>query len=154
MLATSGSPSSIQATVFAAELAAEFNATLRIVHVVAPVQYRLGRLAPMRAVQRKLPDPFESSVLRQARELAWRHGSAATVQLLAGEPPRAIVAAVADAPADLLVIGARNHNGVFGRTTSTRRWIHAHAPCHVLTPTAGSEAARSQLSAGRWLQHY
>jgi nucleotide-binding universal stress UspA family protein len=113
VLATSGSRSAIEATVFAAELAVAFNAALRIVHVVPPIEYKVGRLAPMRPVQRKLTDPFESLVLRQARELAWRHGAAATLQLLSGEPPRAIVAAAASNHADLLVIGARNHDTAF-----------------------------------------
>jgi len=132
MLATSGSSSAIKATVFAAELASAIDATLRIVHVV-PVQYKVGRLAPMRPVQRNHTDPFESPVLRHARALAWRHGAAATVHLLAGDPPRAIVAAAAHAGADILVIGANNR--ALHRNTPARRWIHAHAPCQLLTPS-------------------
>jgi nucleotide-binding universal stress UspA family protein len=136
VLATSGSRASICATVFAAELAADVSAALRIVHVVAPIEYRVGRFAPMRPVTRRLGDPFESPVLRQAREIAWRHGSAATLQLVAGDPPEAIIAAARDACADLLVIGARTQER--WRTAPTRRWVQAHAPCPVFTAPAGS----------------
>jgi len=90
----------------------------------------------MRAVPRRLGDPFESPVLCHARELAWRHGTAATLQLVAGDPPQAIVAAAVDAQADLLVIGARR--SARSRGAPTRRWIQAHAPCQVLTTSARS----------------
>jgi nucleotide-binding universal stress UspA family protein len=139
LLATSGSRASIEATVFAAELAAALSASLRIVHVVSPVEYRVGAFAPMRAIPRRLTDPFENPVLCHARELAWQHGTAATLQLVAGEPPQAIVAAATDANADLLVIGARRRTRP--RAAPTRRWIQAHAPCPILTTSAGSGAA-------------
>jgi nucleotide-binding universal stress UspA family protein len=139
MLATSGSSSAVDATVLAAELAAEFNATLRIVHVETAIEYKVGRLAPMRAIERKLADPFESPVLRDARELAWHHGAAATLQLVRGEPSRAIVTATADHHADLLIIGAPRRNRGLLRKSATRRWIQAHAPCQVLTPSARRE---------------
>jgi nucleotide-binding universal stress UspA family protein len=104
--------------------------------VVAPVEYRVARLAPMRPVPRRLADPFESRVLREARELAWRHGSAASLQLVAGDPPAAIIAATRDAHANLLVIGARPQKR--WRGAPTRRWVQAHAPCQVFTaPTGG-----------------
>lgn len=134
VLATSGSRASIEATVFAAELAAALTASLRIVHVVPPIEYRVGAFAPMRAVPRRLTDPFENQVLCDARELAWRHGTAATLQLVAGNPPEAIVDAVAEAHADLLVLGARR--SVRPRSAPTRRWIEAHAPCRILTTSA------------------
>jgi nucleotide-binding universal stress UspA family protein len=139
VLATSGSLASIEATIFAAHLAGGLGAALRIVHVVEPVEYRVGRLAPMRPVPRKLTDPFESPVLRHARALAWRHGAAATLQLIAGDPPDAIVTASSDAHADLLVLGARH--GSRWRPAPTRRWIHAHAPCPILTAAAHDQAA-------------
>jgi nucleotide-binding universal stress UspA family protein len=141
MLATSGSRSSIEATVFAAELAAAFHAKLRIVHVAAAIEYKVGRLAPMRPVERKLPDPFESQVLRHARELAWCHGAAATLQLLSGDAPRAIVAAAQRDSVDLLVIGARSRDRESVRRPRTRRWIQARSPCQVLTPGLRNEAA-------------
>lgn len=139
MLATSGSPSALDATVFAAELAAGYEAKLRIVHVQVAIEYKVGRLAPMIAVERKLADPFESPVLREAREVAWRHGAAATLQLLRGEPSRAIVAAAAEHHADLLILGPPTRGPRLRRTAPTRRWIQAHAPCEVLTPALRRE---------------
>ncbi len=126
MLATSGSSSAVDATVLAAELAAEFNATLRIVHVETAIEYKVGRLAPMRAIERELADPFESPVLRDARKLAWRHGAAATLQLVRVEPSR-------------VIIGAPGRSRGLLRKSATRRWIQAHAPCQVLTPSARRE---------------
>lgn len=134
MVATSGSRASREATALATDLALAWGAAVRIVHVVPSVQYRVGRLAPMRAVPRRLPDPFESQVLAYARELAWRRGVAATVALLAGEPAAMITGAAAEAHADLLVIGARSAGRPGRRTAPTRRWIEAHASCPTLTP--------------------
>jgi nucleotide-binding universal stress UspA family protein len=105
VLATSGSRASVEATVFAAELAGALAATLRIVHVVPPIEYRVGRLAPMRSIPRRVSDPFD--------------------------PPEAIIAAATDAQADLLVIGARGSWRF--RAAPTQRWVQAHAPCQVLT---------------------
>jgi nucleotide-binding universal stress UspA family protein len=125
----------------AADLARAWDAALRIVHVVPPVQYRVGRLAPTRAVPRRLGDPFESPVLADARELAWLRGVAATLVLLAGEPVAPMIAAAADAHADVLVIGARDaERRRRRRTAPTRRWIEAHAPCPTVTPRTASVA--------------
>lgn len=141
LLATSGSPASLRATVFAARLTAACDATLRIIHVLAPIEYRVGRLAPMRAVPRKLTDPFQSPVLRQAREVAWRNGAAATLALLAGDPAPEIVNAAAEMNADIIVIGNASPRYRCWRTAPTGRWIHDHAPCRVLTPEARHETA-------------
>ena len=141
-MATSGSGSSIEATLFAVEMAAAINATLRILHVIPPIEYRVGRLAPMLALERKLDDPFENCVLRRARELAWRHGVAASLQLLAGDPPQAIVAGAARAAGDVLVIGAANPDRASWHKARRREWIHAHAPCQVLTPSAATRRRR------------
>lgn len=136
MVATSGSRSSEEATIYAAELAASVNALLRIVHVLPAVEYRVGRLAPMRAVARRAHDPFASHVLCHARELAWRHGSGATLQLLAGDTARTIVQVATDARADLLVLSTLRTRRWPGRASLVRRWIEQHAPCHVVTPAS------------------
>lgn len=141
MLATSGSAASLRATVFAAQLTAALDATLRIVHVLAPIEYRVGRLAPMRAVPRRLANPFESPVLRQAREVAWRNGAASTLALLAGDPAHAIVNAAAETDTDIVVIGTAPPRHPLWRTAPIGRWIHDHAPCRVLTPDASHETA-------------
>jgi nucleotide-binding universal stress UspA family protein len=134
VVATSGSRSSEAATVYAAELAASVNARLRIVHVVPAIEYRVGRLAPMRAVAHRARDPFTSPVLCRARQLAWQHGSAATLDLLSGEIPNTIVAAATDAHADLLVLSTPRARRRLSATPPVRRWIERHAPCPITTP--------------------
>ena len=129
LLATSGSLSAIAATSLAADLAVTFDAALRIIHVIAP-EYRVGRLAPTRLIERKLDCPYESPVLLKARQLAWEHGAAATLELVAGEPARAIVSAAAQV--ELLVIGGSHHGAAARFLTRTRRWVETHAACPVL----------------------
>lgn len=142
LLATNGSRSATAATSLAADLAATFDAALRIIHVIAPIEYRVGRFAPTRAVERKLDCPYESPVLLKARQLAWGNGAAATLELVAGEPASAIVSAAEHV--DLLVIGGSNRAAAHLRAR-TRRWVETHAACPVLasphpnTPEHGLE---------------
>jgi len=65
--------------------------------------------------------------------VAWRHGVAALLQLLRGDPPAAILTAAVDHHADLLVIGARRHRRPWPAQARTGHWIHQHASCQVLT---------------------
>jgi nucleotide-binding universal stress UspA family protein len=145
ILATSGSRSSERATVYAAQLAASLNAPLRIVHVLPAIEYRVGRLAPMRGVQHHATDPFDSPVLCRARELAWHHGSAATLQLLAGDISKTIVAAATDTHADLLVLSTPRAHRRFVNPAPLRRWIEQHAPCQITTPGSRIPADSLQL---------
>jgi nucleotide-binding universal stress UspA family protein len=146
MVAASGSRASQDATMLAADLARAWGAALRIVHVATPVDYKVGRLAPMRAIPRRLVDPFDSPVLASARELVWRRGVSATVELLAGNPAEMITTAATRAHADVLVLGARRAGRARHRTAPTRRWIEAHATCPTLTPRTAPEALRSRWS--------
>ena len=136
LVASSGSRSAEQATVYAAELAASVAGRLRIVHVMPAIEYRVGRFAPMRPVARRELDPFASPVLCRARELAWRHGSAATVQLLTGDIADTIIAAAIDTGADLLVLGANRHRRRFPSSRLPRQRIERRAPCPVTTPAS------------------
>jgi nucleotide-binding universal stress UspA family protein len=105
--AVSGSAASRRAAVIAADLASTFNAQLTILHVVAPVEYRVGRLAPTLPVTRQLDDPLTSPVLLDARRLAWAHGASAETVLIAGDPAPVIVTVAGELGADVLVIGSR-----------------------------------------------
>ena len=62
LLATNGSLSAIAATGLAADLAATFDAALRIIYVIAPIEYRVGAFPPTRLIERKLDCPGRSSV--------------------------------------------------------------------------------------------
>jgi nucleotide-binding universal stress UspA family protein len=136
VVATSGSRSAEEATVYAAELAASIDGRLRVVHVVPAIEYRVGRLAPMLPVACRAVDPFASPVLCRARELAWRHGNAATLQLLTGDVAHTIVAAATDACAHLLVLSTPRQPRRFARSWGLRGWIEDHAPCPITTPAS------------------
>jgi nucleotide-binding universal stress UspA family protein len=65
--AASGSEASQRATVVAADLACTSDAQLTIVHVVAPAEYRVDRLAPTLPITRQLDDPLTNPLLLEAR---------------------------------------------------------------------------------------
>ena len=88
LVATSGSIASRQATAVASNLASTFEAQLVILHVVVPVEYRVGRLAPTMPITRCLDDPLAHPVLLEARRVAWRRGANPKTILVAGDPPR------------------------------------------------------------------
>jgi nucleotide-binding universal stress UspA family protein len=136
LLAASGSEASRHATTVAADLASTFSAALTILHVVPPVEYRVGRLAPTIPITRQLDDPLTSPVLLDARRVAWAHGASAQTILVAGDPARLIVAVAGDLGADLLVIGNSPRRLPSPLAAKTRRWVHTHAPCPVLPVTA------------------
>src|ERR1700733_1425822 len=106
LLAASGSQASRHAAAVAAELASTFDAQLVILHVVAPVEYRVSRLAPTLPINRQLDDPLTSPVLLEARRVAWARGTNPKTILTAGEPARVIVSLARDLGVDLLVIGS------------------------------------------------
>jgi nucleotide-binding universal stress UspA family protein len=135
LLAASGSEASRHATTVAADLANSFEAKLTILHVVPPINYRVGRLAPTLPITEPLDDPLTSPVLLDARRVAWARGTGAKTILIAGDPGRVIVAVAADLGADLLVIGSKPRLVPTALAAQTRRWIHARATCPVVQVT-------------------
>ena len=132
VVAVSGSDSSRRATAVAADLASTFDARLTILHVVPPVQYRIGRLAPTLPITQLLDDPLSHPVLLYARQIAWARGVSPRVILIAGDPGPVIVTVAGELCADLLVIGT-SPRLVSGRLAGRRGpWVHAHASCPVL----------------------
>ena len=124
----------------AADLASTFDAQLVILHVLPPVEYRVGRLAPTLPITRRLDDPLTSSVLLDARRVAWTRGASAKPVLVAGDAPRVIVTVAGELGADLLIIGSHPHPVPSALVAKTRRWVQAHAPCPVLPVTADPSA--------------
>jgi nucleotide-binding universal stress UspA family protein len=127
LLATNGSPTARHATEVAAELASAFNAELTVVHVVPAIEYRVGRLAPMLPITRRLDDPYASAVLLDARRIAWDNGAAARTVLIAGEAPQAIVALATRLQAALVVIGAKQRRRRPRLLALMQRCVQAHA---------------------------
>jgi nucleotide-binding universal stress UspA family protein len=132
LFATSGSAAAYHATVVAAELASAFAAELTIVHVVAPIEHRVGRFAPTLPITRRLDDPHASAVLLNARRIAWENGAPSRTVLVAGDPPRALVAIAARIEADLLVIAGKRRGRLGALRATHGRWIGTYAPCPVL----------------------
>jgi nucleotide-binding universal stress UspA family protein len=136
LLAASGSEASRRASLLAADLASTFNAQLTIVHVVAPVEYRVGRLAPTLPITRQLDDPLTNPVLLEARRVAWARGANPRTILIAGDPAPVIVTIAGDLGADLLVIGSTSRLLPSALAAKTRLWVTVRAPCPVLPVTA------------------
>ena len=132
LVAVSGSDASRRAGAVAADLANTFNARLTILHVIPPLRYRVGRLAPTLPITQRLDDPLGNPVLIDARQIAWTHGVSPRAILIAGDPGQVIVTVAADLRADLLVIGTKPRL-LPGRLAVTRApWVQSHAPCPVL----------------------
>ena len=146
MAAVSGSDASRRATEVAADLANTFDARLTILHVVPPLRYRVGRLAPTLPITQRLNDPLSNPVLLDARQIAWARGVNPRTILIAGDPGHVIVVVASDLGAVLLVIGTKPRL-LPGRLAARRGpWVHAHAPCPVLTvSSAPPKPARPAL---------
>jgi nucleotide-binding universal stress UspA family protein len=146
LVAASGSLASRQATAVAAALANTFDAQLVILHVVAPVEYRVGRLAPTLPVTHQLDDPLTNPVLLDARRVAWARGASPRAILVAGDPGSVIVAVARELGADLLVIGRTSRLAPGALAAKTRRWVTTRAACPVLPVTTDqSSAARPAI---------
>ena len=139
-MAVSGSHASCRAVAVAADLANKFDARLTALHVVPPIRYRIGRLAPTLPITQRLDDPLGNPVLVDARRIAWGRGVSPRPILVAGDPARVIVTVTGDLSADLLVIGTTPRLLSAHLNAARRRWVHAHAPCPVLPVTAKPSA--------------
>jgi nucleotide-binding universal stress UspA family protein len=134
--AVSGSGASRRAAAVAADLADTFDARLTMLHVVPPLRYRVGRLAPTLPIAQRLDDPLGNPVLVHARQIAWARGVSPRAILLAGDPGLVILTVAGNLGADLLVIGTKPRLLPGGLASRRRRWLHAHTPCPILEVTA------------------
>jgi nucleotide-binding universal stress UspA family protein len=143
LLATDGSVAAGLATRVAARIASGQDAELILVHVTAPTEHRVGRMAPAMPLTRRLHDPLGSSVLADARTLAFEEGARCVPVLLSGDPADAILAWARGAQPALVVLGGRARPTV-ARGGTVRR-VQARAACPVLavtTPVDGHAALR------------
>src|SRR4051812_34407017 len=92
LLATDGSAAARLATRVAARVAAGQDAELILLHVTAPTEHRVGRVAPTMPLTRRLDDPLANQVLANARSLAFEEGATCVPVLLSGDPADAILA--------------------------------------------------------------
>jgi nucleotide-binding universal stress UspA family protein len=136
IVAASGSDASRRAVAVAADLANTFDARLTILHVLPPLRYRVGRLAPTLPVTERLDDPLSNQLLLDARQVAWARGVSARAILIAGDPGHVIVTVAGDLRADLLVIGTKPRLMPGRLAARLGPSVHAHAPCPVLPVSA------------------
>jgi nucleotide-binding universal stress UspA family protein len=110
VVATDGSATSSEAVRFGATMAKALGGRLTLVHVV-PAE--VGRLAPF--IRETIP-PRErraaEALLRSAQVDAAKWGSQASVRMAVGRPAEAILRAVREIRADMLVVGTRGRKGV------------------------------------------
>jgi nucleotide-binding universal stress UspA family protein len=114
------------------DLANTFDARLTVLHVVRPLRYRFGRLAPTLPIIERLDDPLANPVLLDARQIAWVRGVNPRAILIAGDPGRVIVTVASDLRADLLVIGTKPRLLPGRLAARLGPWVSAHATCPVL----------------------
>jgi nucleotide-binding universal stress UspA family protein len=121
-------PQSAKAFSWAAQLAAEFQARLTLVHALPP-------LAPEEAAH--LNEELLQLLARQAREqmeeLQTRAGAKAEVDVEYGKLTDVVRQAVQRFKADLLVIGRHENLGVSGRLRSNAYAIVRESPCPVVS---------------------
>ena len=87
--------------------AAVHGAEVTVVHVAAPLRWRIARLGPVRAVPMRVRDPLASAVLRDARRIAFEHGICPRLELIAADDAgRAILDIAHRLHAGTIVVGA------------------------------------------------
>jgi len=113
LIATDGSPSSIEALEFGLDLAAEEEAEALVVHVVPALDtvpaggFGMAHGAVVHELTEHDRAPLEAAV-----ELAGDRGLAVTTRLLSGSAVREIVAYADRQDVDLIVIGSRGHGAL------------------------------------------
>lgn len=115
LVATDGSPSALEATRFAIELAAEHAAELVVAHAVPTFDLVPATVFQIGGVFPHDPDSHDVDVLEDAAALAAEHDVVATTALLRGETVPELVAYAQTRDVDLIVVGTRGHGAVTGR---------------------------------------
>jgi nucleotide-binding universal stress UspA family protein len=115
LIATDGSPSSVEAVAFGVELAAEHEAAVVFVHV-APARDAVpmlgyGMVGAVPHVPHELTE-HDHEALVVAEQVAAAAGVESTSKLLVGDPVDEVVAQADSEDADMIVIGSRGHGAL------------------------------------------
>jgi nucleotide-binding universal stress UspA family protein len=116
VIATDGSPSSLEAVEYGLELAADQGAEAIFVHV-APATEVLPTAPFAMGVAATVPhqvDEYDRASLDEAVTIAAARGLDAKTELLTGNPAHAIAAYADSIEADLIVVGSRGHGTIAG----------------------------------------
>jgi nucleotide-binding universal stress UspA family protein len=114
LVATDDSPAGLEAVKRAVELARQYGATVRAVHVVADsdVTSALVDSGEPRLAERR--SDAVQALFRHVRSLADQVGVPVETAAMYGEPATLILDQARSWPADLVVIGRRDHHDVGG----------------------------------------
>jgi nucleotide-binding universal stress UspA family protein len=109
VVATDGSPASIEAVEMAAHVAQEHGARLTVVHVMPLFDVVEPAIGPSGVTVPHLPTSRDEEVLQEAVTIAAEKGVVAQTALLSGSVANAIVDFGDSHGADLVVVGSRGH---------------------------------------------
>jgi nucleotide-binding universal stress UspA family protein len=139
LVATDGSASSAEAVTFGADLAAEHEAELHLVHVVPVLDVVPSGLVWLGGAVLHEPTAAERLVLEDAAAVVAERGVLATTALLHGDTVGEIVFFADSRNVDLIVVGSRGRgsivNGLLG-STSRRLLSESRRPVLVVRGTA------------------
>ena len=146
LVASDGSPSALEATRFAIDLAAEHEAEVVIAHVVRDADVVPATVLQIGGVFPHEPDKADLELLEDAAAVAAEHGVAAETVLLRGDTVSELIAYADGWDADLIVIGSRGRGALAGTLLGSvsQRLLHeARRPVAIVraVPVA-TEAAR------------
>jgi nucleotide-binding universal stress UspA family protein len=146
LIATDGSPASVEAVHFGLELAADEGAAVTFVHVI-PASDVLPTGAYIGAAVTHVATDRDYVSLEEAEALAAEHGVEAHSKLLRGSPADEIVAFADSLGADLIVIGSRGR-GSFASTLlgSVSRGVLAETRRPVLVVRGAPAPVQAELT--------
>lgn len=123
-----GDPQSCQALRWATQFAAEFDASVTIIHAIPAAKESANVYAY---------EQMNQELVRTARQkieaMQDSFGSEADVSIMLDEVPQAVRHGVEQASADLLVIGRSAEHGVIGRLRTNAYSIIRQSPCPVVS---------------------
>jgi nucleotide-binding universal stress UspA family protein len=112
LVATDGSPASLEAVEFGLELVAEHDAEAIFVHVVPEYDVIPTSGFGMTGALPHEVNDYDRAPLEVAAALAEERGVRATTKLLAGDAADEIVAYADSVAADVIVVGSRGHGAL------------------------------------------
>jgi nucleotide-binding universal stress UspA family protein len=141
LVGVDGSPASLKAVDFAADLANKYNAELVLLTAVPHLSLQAissieeyARLEHIQSAATELALATAESVLDGARSRAQAEGaSRISTEPIFGDPAQEIITAAGDRQADLIVVGSRGHGRLAGLLLgSVAHKVISLAPCPVV----------------------